>query len=165
MQGWEGAHAQANLRSNINSKFRDQQVLVLRTKSSLDIFITLDSCRRVKPRQIRHHTCLLSMIIHITKLLALLKCTSFRIVEYNIFLMAQYKIIGWRKWFSRRCVAYLSLTAITTRDVPTGKTNPKWVVIHWFSTLMRELGASLKPWWNRIPGKDRVRDEMAEQWK
>ena len=58
-----------------HSKFRDQQVLVLRTKSSLDIFITLDTCRRVKPREIRHHTCLLSMIIHIAKLLALLKCS------------------------------------------------------------------------------------------
>lgn len=102
-------------------------MLVLRTKSSLDTFITLDTHRRVKPREIRHHTHLLSMIIHITKLLALLKCTSFKILEYNIFLMAQYKITGWRKWFPRRCASNL---AITTRDVPTDKTNPKWVVIH-----------------------------------
>ena len=91
----------------------------MRTKSSLDIFMTLDTHRRVKLREIRHHTRLLSMIIHITKLLALLKCTSFRILEYNIFLMAQYKIARWRKWFSRRCASYLSFTAITTRDVPT----------------------------------------------
>ena len=45
-----------HIRSNINSKFSYQQVLVLTTKSSLDIFRTLDTRRRVKPRKVRHHT-------------------------------------------------------------------------------------------------------------
>ena len=40
----------------------------LRTKSSLDIFMTLDPRRRVKSREIWHHTRLLSMIIQVPPL-------------------------------------------------------------------------------------------------
>ena len=109
----------------VNIEFFSQVLNVHSSKRFLDLFFNSDVHGSIEITKMSCNTSFPSMIVDIAWLVRSLKNASVGVLKYNSLPMTKDNIIWRRKWFFTLATNF-SFASITSWDVSSNKTKPKW---------------------------------------